>query len=53
MLRPYTVAISEHLAARRGGRVEQARHYLDLISRQWDDALVRLRAFVEEVDDER
>ena len=28
-------------------RLEQARLYLDAISRQWDDALDRLRAFVE------
>jgi DNA-binding transcriptional ArsR family regulator len=29
-------------------RLEQARQYLDLISKQWDDALERLRQFVEE-----
>ena len=29
-------------------RLSDARRYLDLISRQWDDALGRLRAFVEE-----
>lgn len=29
-------------------RLEEARHYLDLISRQWDNALARLRKFVEE-----
>jgi DNA-binding transcriptional ArsR family regulator len=29
-------------------RLEEARHYLGLISRQWDDALGRLRKFVEE-----
>jgi len=29
-------------------RLEEARRYLDLISKQWDDALGRLRAFVEE-----
>ena len=28
-------------------RLEDARRYLDQISRQWDGALVRLRAFVE------
>lgn len=28
-------------------RLEDVRHYLDLISRQWDDALGRLREFVE------
>ena len=28
-------------------RIEEARRYLDTISRQWDEALVRLRAFVE------
>src|SRR5260370_428209 len=28
-------------------RLEDARHYLDLISKQWDDALARLREFVE------
>jgi DNA-binding transcriptional ArsR family regulator len=29
-------------------RLEDARRYLDQISRQWDDALLRLRAFVED-----
>jgi len=29
-------------------RLEDARRYLDLISNQWDDALGRLREFVEE-----
>jgi DNA-binding transcriptional ArsR family regulator len=29
-------------------RLSDARRYLDLISKQWDDALDRLRAFVEE-----
>jgi DNA-binding transcriptional ArsR family regulator len=29
-------------------RIEEARHYLDLISKQWDDALGRLRKFVED-----
>jgi len=29
-------------------RFEDARHYLDLISKQWDDALGRLRKFVED-----
>src|SRR5713226_1856530 len=28
-------------------RLKDARHYLDLISKQWDDALVRLRKLVE------
>ncbi|MDB5058279.1 MAG: transcriptional regulator, ArsR family [Chloroflexi bacterium] len=28
-------------------RLEDARHYLDQISQQWDDALGRLRKFVE------
>jgi DNA-binding transcriptional ArsR family regulator len=28
--------------------LEEARRYLDLISKRWDDALERLRAFVEE-----
>jgi len=28
-------------------RLQEARRYLDLISMQWDDALVRLRDFVE------
>lgn len=27
--------------------IENARHYLDHISRQWDDALVRLKSLVE------
>lgn len=30
------------------GGLEDARRYLDMISRQWDDALDRLRLFVEE-----
>jgi len=29
-------------------RFEEARHYLDLISRQWDDALGRLKKLVED-----
>jgi DNA-binding transcriptional ArsR family regulator len=29
-------------------RLEDARRFLDRVSRQWDDALDRLRAFVEE-----
>jgi DNA-binding transcriptional ArsR family regulator len=29
-------------------RLEDARHYLELISEQWDDALGRLREFVED-----
>jgi len=29
-------------------RLEHARHYLDTISRRWDQALERLRAFVED-----
>jgi len=29
-------------------RVRQARRYLDMISRQWDEKLARLRAFVED-----
>ena len=29
-------------------RLKEARHYLGLISSHWDDALCRLRAFVEE-----
>ena len=29
-------------------RLREARRYLELISQQWDDALERLRAFVEE-----
>lgn len=29
-------------------RLEDARRYLDLISKQWDDALGRLRKFVED-----
>jgi DNA-binding transcriptional ArsR family regulator len=28
-------------------RVDEARRYLDLISKQWDDALGRLRKYVE------
>jgi DNA-binding transcriptional ArsR family regulator len=29
-------------------RLEDARHYLDLISQQWDNALTRLKQFVED-----
>jgi predicted transcriptional regulator len=29
-------------------RLRQARHYLDVISKQWDEALGRLQKFVEE-----
>lgn len=29
-------------------RLEDARHYLELISKQWDDALGRLRKYVED-----
>jgi DNA-binding transcriptional ArsR family regulator len=29
-------------------RLEDARHYLDIIAKQWDDVLGRLRKFVEE-----
>jgi DNA-binding transcriptional ArsR family regulator len=29
-------------------RLEDARHYLDIISKQWDSALGRLRKFVED-----
>jgi len=29
-------------------RLDEARHYVDLISRQWDDALGRLKKFVED-----
>jgi DNA-binding transcriptional ArsR family regulator len=29
-------------------RLKDARHYLDLISKQWDNALARLREFVED-----
>jgi DNA-binding transcriptional ArsR family regulator len=46
------------VASRRQGRervwqlkqrgLEDARHYLDIISKQWDEALGRLRKFVEE-----
>ena len=32
-------------------RLRDARRYLDRISRQWDDALARLRAFVEDGKD--
>jgi DNA-binding transcriptional ArsR family regulator len=34
-------------------RLEDARRYLDMISKQWDDALLRLREFVEDGQDER
>jgi DNA-binding transcriptional ArsR family regulator len=28
-------------------RLKDARHYLDLISKEWDDALLRLKEYVE------
>ena len=31
-----------------GDRLEEARHYFDLISRQWDDSLSRLKVLVED-----
>jgi hypothetical protein len=34
-------------------RLEDARRYLEMISKQWDDALLRLREFVEDGQDER
>lgn len=37
----------ENLFALETKRLADARHYLDEVSRQWDDALQRLRAFVE------
>ncbi len=38
----------EHLWELEIERVDQARHYLDEISRHWDEALARLKHFVEE-----
>lgn len=37
----------QHLYQLEPQRLDQARAYLDLISRQWDDALTRLKDFVE------
>jgi DNA-binding transcriptional ArsR family regulator len=37
----------EHVWELDPGRLEEARGYLDRISRQWDDALGRLKLFVE------
>ena len=34
-------------------RLEDARRCLDMISKQWDHALLRLRRFVEDAQDER
>jgi DNA-binding transcriptional ArsR family regulator len=34
-------------------RLEDARRYLDMISKQWDNALLRLRKFVEDGQDKR
>jgi len=34
-------------------RLEDARRYLDMISKQWDNALLRLREFVEDRQDRR
>jgi DeoR/GlpR family transcriptional regulator of sugar metabolism len=38
----------ERLWQLEGRRLREARHYLELISKQWDDALGRLRKFVEQ-----
>jgi DNA-binding transcriptional ArsR family regulator len=38
----------EHLWALECNRLGEARRYLDAISAHWDDALVRLRAYVED-----
>jgi DNA-binding transcriptional ArsR family regulator len=35
------------------GRLEDARRYLEMISEQWDNALLRLRRFVEDAQDSR
>jgi DNA-binding transcriptional ArsR family regulator len=37
----------ESLFAFRPGPIAEARAYLDSVSRQWDDALARLRSFLE------
>ena len=39
----------EHLWELQPQRLDQARVYLDLISRQWDDALLRLKSLVEDI----
>jgi DNA-binding transcriptional ArsR family regulator len=54
----YTMADAGLLRARREGReslwevrperLEEARHYLELISKHWDDSLARLQKLVEE-----
>jgi len=31
-----------------GKRLDEARHYLEMVSRQWDEALGRLKRFVED-----
>jgi len=38
----------ENLFALEPRRIDEVRDYLDEVSRQWDDALARLRAHVEE-----
>lgn len=38
----------ENVWTLRGERLDEARAHLDTISKQWDDALERLRAFVED-----
>jgi len=35
------------------GRIQEASHYLELISKQWDDALGHLRKFVEDGKERR
>jgi DNA-binding transcriptional ArsR family regulator len=37
----------EHIWQLRERRLAEARHYLELISKQWDEALARLQLFVE------
>lgn len=40
----------EHIWAVNPDRLEDGRRHIDLIARKWDDALSRLRAYVEDVD---
>ena len=38
----------EHIWELESDRLEEARRYLDRVTQQWDEALVRLKKFVEE-----
>ena len=40
----------EHVWSVNADRLEEGRRHIDLIAREWDDALARFKAYVESVD---